>query len=78
MEKEQEQEIYVNSEILAFEIAGVMSKNNDRYIDESFVYEAVKSRVKDDELIDEVYRATIHLLEDKYGILFDVDKKVDI
>ena len=55
-----------------------MSKNNDRYIDESFVYEAVKSRVKDDELIDEVYRATIHLLEDKYGILFDVDKKVDI
>ena len=73
MEKEQEQEIYVNSEILAFEIAGVMSKNNDRYIDES-----VKSRVKDDELIDEVYRATIHLLEDKYGILFDVDKKVDI
>lgn len=62
MEKEQEQEIYVNSEILAFEIAGVMSKNNDRYIDESFVYEAVKSRVKDDELIDEVYRATIHLL----------------
>lgn len=78
MEKEQEQEIYVNSEILAFEIAGVMSKNNDRYIDESFVYEAVKSRVKDDELIDEVYRATIHLLEDKYGILFDVDKKVDV
>ena len=78
MEKEQEQEIYVNSEILAFEIAGVMSKNNDRYIDESFVYEAVKSRVKDDELIDEVYRATIHLLEDKYGILFDVDKIVDI
>lgn len=78
MEKEQEQEIYVNSEILAFEIAGVLSKNNDRYIDQAFVYEAVKSRVRDDKLIDEVYRATIHLLEDKYGILFDVDKKVDI
>lgn len=78
MEQEKEQEVYVNSETIAFLIAGILSKNNERYIDESLVYQAVKSYVKNDDLIDEVYRATIHLLEDKYGILFDVDKKVDI
>lgn len=78
MDKEKEQEIYINSETIAFQIAGILSKNNERCIDESLVYQAVKSFVKDDDLIDDVYRATIHLLEDKYGILFDVDKKVDI
>ncbi len=78
MDKEKEQEVYVNSEMIAFQIAGILSKNNERYIDESLVYQAVKSYIKNEDLIDEVYRATIHLLEDKYGILFDVDKKVDI
>lgn len=42
------------------------------------VYQYVKEIVKDEEIIDDVYRATISLLEDKYGILFDIDKKVDI
>ncbi len=78
MDKEKEQAVYINSELIAFQIAGILSKNNERYIDEALVYEAVKSCVKDDNLIDDVYRATIHLLEDKYGILFDLDKKVDI
>lgn len=78
MDKEKEREVYVNSEMIAFQIAGILSKNNERYIDESLVYQAVKSYIKNEDLIDEVYRATIHLLEDKYGILFDVDKKVDI
>lgn len=78
MDKEKEQAVYINSELIAFQIAGILSKNNERYIDEALVYEAVKSYVKDDNLIDDVYRATIHLLEDKYGILFDLDKKVDI
>lgn len=78
MDKEKEQEIYVNSETIAFLIAGVLSKNNDRYIDEKLVYQTVKSYVKNEELIDDVYRSTINLLEDKYGILFDVDKKVNI
>ena len=78
MDKEKEQAVYINSELIAFQIAGILSKNNERYIDEALVYESVKSCVKDDNLIDDVYRATIHLLEDKYGILFDLDKKVDI
>ena len=78
MDKEKEQAVYINSELIAFQIAGILSKNNERYIDEALVYEAVKSCVKDDNLIDDVYRATIHLLEDKYGILFDLDQKVDI
>lgn len=78
MELEKEQEVYVNSETIAFLVAGILSKNNERYIDESLVYQTVKSYVKNDDLIEEVYRATIHLLEDKYGIPFDVDKKVDI
>lgn len=78
MEENLEQLIDINSEIIALNVAGIMSKNNDRYINQSFVYRAVKSYVKDDNIIDEVYRATINLLEDKYGILFDVDKKIKI
>ncbi len=78
MDKEKEQEVYVNSETIAFFIAGILSKNNDRYIDEKFIYETVKSYINNEELIDDVYRSTINLLEDKYGILFDVDKKVNI
>lgn len=78
MENEKEQEIYINSEMIAYTIAGILNQKNERYIDQSLVYEAVKSMVKNDDIIDEVYRATITLLEDKYGILFDVDKKVDI
>lgn len=45
-------------------------------IDYSLVYQMVKEQVKDKSLIDDVYRSTITLLEDKYGILFDVDKNV--
>lgn len=78
MEDEKEKNIYINSELLAFQIAGILNQKNERYIDNSLVYEIVKSQVNDEELIDDVYRATISLLEDKYGILFDVDKKVDI
>lgn len=71
-------EIYSNSEILAFQIAGILNQKNERIIDHSLVYQIVKSQVKNEEIIDEVYNATISLLEDKYGILFDVDKKVDL
>ena len=78
MEENLEQQININSEIIAHNVAGIMSKKNDRYINQSFVYQAVKSYVKNESIIDEVYRATISLLEDKYGILFDVDKKIKI
>jgi hypothetical protein len=78
MENEKEIKIYINSELLAYQIAGILNQKNERYIDNSLVYQIVKTQVNDSDLIDEVYRATISLLEDKYGILFDVDKKVDI
>ncbi len=78
MEDEKEKNIYINSELLAFQIAGILNQRNERYIDSSLVYEIVKSQVTDEELIDDVYRATMSLLEDKYGILFDLDKKIDI
>ena len=78
MEDEKEKNIYINSELLAFQIAGILNQKNERYIDSSLVYEIVKSQVTDEELIDDVYRATMSLLEDKYGILFDLDKKIDI
>lgn len=78
MDNEKEQEIYINSENIAFQIAKILNQKNERYIDCSLVYEVVKSEIKDKDLIDDVYRSTISLLEDKYGILFDVDKKVNI
>ena len=59
MENEKEQEVYINSELLAYQIAGILNQKGER-------------------IIDDVYRATISLLEDKYGILFDVDPKVEI
>ena len=78
MEENLDQQININSEIIANNVSKILSKNNERYINQSFVYQAVKSYVKDESIIDEVFRATINLLEYKYGILFDVDKKVKI
>ena len=75
---EKETQIYLNSELLAYQIAGILNKDNKRLIDYNLVYELVKMQVKDKSIIDEVYNATISLLEDKYGILFDLDKNVDI
>jgi len=42
------------------------------------VHEYVKSQVRNEEITEEVFNEVISLLEDKYGILFDVDKKVEI
>ena len=76
--EEKETQIYLNSELLAYQIAGILNKDNKRLIDYNLVYELVKMQVKDKSIIDEVYNATISLLEDKYGILFDLGKNVDI
>ena len=76
--EEKETQIYLNSELLAYQIAGILNKDNKRLIDYNLVYELVKMQVKDKSIIDEVYNATISLLEDKYGILFDLDKNIDI
>lgn len=77
MEDEKE-EINVNSETIAFQVAGILNKKKQRIIDYELVYQTVKSMVENEDIIDDVYRATINLLEDKYGILFDVDRQVNI
>lgn len=68
----------MHSESIAFKVAGVLSEKNIRIIDHSMVYQLVKNEVSDEDIIEEVYNATILLLEDKYGILFDIDMKVDL
>lgn len=78
MNKENEREIYINSELIASEVAKFLHENNKRIIDSELVYQLVKQKVKQPELIDDVCRATLNLLEDKYGILFDVDKKIEV
>lgn len=55
-----------------------MSDKNERIIEHSLVYQYVKAQVKNEEIIEEVYEKTLSLLEDKYGILFDVDKVVNL
>lgn len=78
MEEDKELYIYIDSEAIAFFIAGALSKKGDRYIDQSLVYSIVKDYSHHKEYIDEIFRATMSLLEDKYGLLFDVDKEVNI
>lgn len=73
-----EQEVYINSETIAFQIAGILHEKNERIIDHKLVYQMVKELVKNEKIVDDVYRETISLLEDKYGILFDLDKQVNI
>ena len=74
--EDKEEQVTDASEIVASRVAEILNKNNNRMIDYSLVYQMVKEQVKDKSLIDDVYRSTITLLEDKYGILFDVDKNV--
>lgn len=70
-------EVYIKSKYIAFQIAGILNKKNERLIDYNLVYEVVKLEVKNEKLIDDVVRATISLLEDKYGILFDFNKNIE-
>ena len=67
-EEEKEIIVYINSEIIAFQIAGIVSKDHDRYFSTSHVYHAVKSLVNNQDLIDDIYNDTISLLENKYKL----------
>lgn len=75
-----DKELKINqyAEDVADEVSDILSKENNRNIDPSLVYECVKDQVDDKSLIDDVYHKSINLLEDKYGILFDVDKNIEI
>ena len=73
-------EIKINSqaEEVASQVSDILSKNNNRNIDYNLVYECTKEVVDDKNILDEVYNSAISILENKYGVLFDVDKKIEI
>lgn len=73
-------EIKINSqaEAVASQVSDILSKNNNRNIDYNLVYQCTKEVVDDKNILDEVYNSTISILENKYGVLFDVDKKIEI
>ena len=74
----QEEKIINASENVAQQIAEILCQKNERIIDYELIYQMIKDQIKDKNLIDDVLRHTISILEDKYGILFDLDKKVEI
>lgn len=63
---------------MAEEVSNIASKKNNRTIDPILVYECMKEKIDDTRIMDEVFTKAIHLLEDKYGVLFDVDKSIYI
>ena len=73
-------EIKINSqaEAVASQFSDILSKNNNRNIDYNLVYQCTKEVVDDKNILDEVYNSAISILENKYGVLFDVDKKIEI
>ncbi len=73
-------EIKINSqaEEVASQVSDILSKNNNRNIDYNLVYQCTKEVVDDKNILDEVYNSAISILENKYGVLFDVDKKIEI
>ena len=74
----QEEKIINASENVAQQIAEILCQKNERIIDYKLIYQMIKDQIKDKNLIDDVLRHTISILEDKYGILFDLDKKIEI
>lgn len=73
-------EIKVNkyAEDIAEEVSDILSRNNNRIIDPSLVYEYINMMLDDKNLYEDVYKKVISILENEYGILFDVDKNVEI
>lgn len=71
-----ESKINQYAEKVANEVSDIASKKDNRTIDPMLVYECIKEEVDDTHIMDEVFTKTIHLLEDKYGVLFDVDKDI--
>ena len=42
------------------------------------MYECTKEVVDDKNILDEVYNSAISILENKYGVLFDVNNNIEI
>lgn len=66
------------AEDIAEEVSDILSRNNNRIIDPSLVYEYINMMLDDRNLYEDVYKKVISILENEYGILFDVDKNVEI
>jgi len=66
------------AEDIAEEVSDILSRNNNRIIDPSLVYEYINMMLDDKNLYEDVYKKVISILENEYGILFDVDKNVEI
>lgn len=54
MDKENEQTIYIYLEMIAYQIASILSNKNERYIDQSLVYQVVKTFIKNNDIIEKV------------------------
>lgn len=65
-------------EDIAEEVSDILSRNNNRIIDPSLVYEYINMMLDDKNLYEDVYKKVISILENEYGVLFDVDKNVEI
>lgn len=66
------------AEDIAEEVSDILSRNNNRIIDPSLVYEYINMMLDDKNLYEDVYKKVISILENEYGVLFDVDKNVEI
>ena len=66
------------AEDIAEEVSDILSRNNNRIMDPSLVYEYINMMLDDKNLYEDVYKKVISILENEYGILFDVDKNVEI
>lgn len=77
MKEKIEQEIYMYSETLSYKIASFLNSREEKRVSYKLILELVKDKVADENLIDDVFRITIILLEEKYGILIS-DRMVDI
>lgn len=73
-----EEKINKYAEDIAEEVSDVLSKNYNRIIDPTLVYEYINMMLDDKNLYEDVYKKVISILENEYGILFDVDKNVEI
>lgn len=66
------------SEAVASLVSKTLSENNERIIDYDLVYECTKEIVDDENIFTQVYTLAVNLLETKYGVLFDIEKNINL
>lgn len=68
IESKKEQEIYIISESIAYKLAELSHNNKKKEISKEVLFYIIATSV-DKEIIDEVYKKTINLLEEKYNFI---------